>query len=177
MDHKDCDCLAMVLLSHGDVGVIYGTDGFMRFEDLVAPLKGSGCKSLAGKPKLFFIQACRGTVLDEGVDVTDAVPDSGTPEEKKYKIPVEADFLYAYSSPAGHFSFRNNAHGSWFIQALCKIFDEHAKDKEIMQMLTRVNRYVALEFESRSKKKEHSGKKQVPSVVSMLTKELFFRMK
>lgn len=77
----------------------------------------------------------------------------------------------------GHFSFRNNAHGSWFIQALCKIFEEHAKDKEIMQMLTRVNRHVAREFESRSRKKEHSGKKQVPSIVTMLTKELFFRTK
>lgn len=77
----------------------------------------------------------------------------------------------------GHYSFRNNSNGSWFIQALCKIFEEHAGDKEIMQMLTRVNRYVALEFESRSRKKEHSGKKQVPSIVSMLTKELFFGKK
>lgn len=179
-NHTNCDCLVIVLLSHGDDGIIYGTDGFLRFDDLIAPLKGTGCTTLAGKPKLFFIQACRGTNLDDGVDVTDAVPDSDKPEEeekKTYKIPAEADFLYAYSSPAGQFSFRNNANGSWFIQALCSVFEEHSKDKEIMQMLTRVNRHVALKFESRSRKKEHSGKKQVPSIVSMLTKELYFRTK
>ena len=56
MNHSDCDCLAMVLLSHGDDGIVYGTNGFMRFEELIAPLKGSGCKSLVGKPKLFFVQ-------------------------------------------------------------------------------------------------------------------------
>lgn len=35
--------------------------------------------------------------------MTDAMPDDGEEEaEKKYKIPIEADFLYAYSSPPGN---------------------------------------------------------------------------
>lgn len=46
-----------------------------------------------------------------------------------------------------------------------------------MQLLTRVNRKVAYDFESKSDNREHSGKKQVPSIVSLLTKELYFRKK
>ena len=40
-------------------------------------------------------QACRGTDLDGGIE-TDSGPDYGTA-----KIPVEADFLYAYSTAPG----------------------------------------------------------------------------
>jgi hypothetical protein len=42
-------------------------------------------------------QACRGTELDCGIET-----DSGTDEEMAcQKIPVEADFLYAYSTAPG----------------------------------------------------------------------------
>lgn len=178
-DHSNCDCFVMVILSHGDEGIVYGTDGFIKMDSLIAPLKANGCRSLVGKPKLFFIQACRGTQFDEGVDVADAVPGEQTQkdDERVHKIPVEADFLYAYSSPAGHYSFRHNTKGSWFVQAVTRVFEEEGTKKEIMQLLTRVNRTVAEEFESRAKNPEHSGKKQIPSIVSMLTRELYFTQK
>lgn len=41
-------------------------------------------------------QACRGTELDSGVEA-----DSGPDEMMCQKIPVEADFLYAYSTAPG----------------------------------------------------------------------------
>ena len=53
-DHSDSDCFAMAILSHGDDGTIFGTDGSFPINTLVAPLKG--CPTLLGKPKLFFIQ-------------------------------------------------------------------------------------------------------------------------
>jgi len=54
------------------------------------------------------LQACRGTKLDDGVEVpdesdsTDAntnVPSS--PKQKEILLPLEADFLYAYSTVPG----------------------------------------------------------------------------
>jgi len=45
-------------------------------------------------------QACRGTDYDEGVDVTDAVV-SNKPKTVLYRLPKEADFLYAYSTTPG----------------------------------------------------------------------------
>lgn len=55
-DHKDADCFACVILSHGDEGVVYGTNGTMRLDRLTANFKGDICPDLRGKPKLFFIQ-------------------------------------------------------------------------------------------------------------------------
>lgn len=45
---------------------------------------------------LYFVQACRGTDLDPGIE-TDSVSES----ECTQRIPVEADFLYAYSTAPG----------------------------------------------------------------------------
>lgn len=56
LDHSKSDCLAMVVLSHGLKGFVYGVDDFVEIEDLLSPFKGDRCPSLVGKPKLFFIQ-------------------------------------------------------------------------------------------------------------------------
>lgn len=55
-DHKNNASFVCVLLSHGDEGVIYGTDGPERFDTLAKYFRGDYCAGLVGKPKLFFIQ-------------------------------------------------------------------------------------------------------------------------
>lgn len=74
----------------------------------------------------------------------------------------------------GYYSWRNPGRGSWFVQALCNVLSEFGKQLEIMQILTRVNYMVATSFESWSEDPRFSEKKQIPCVVSMLTKELYF---
>ncbi|NXA41304.1 CASP3 protein, partial [Eudromia elegans] len=167
-DHSKRSSFVCVLLSHGEEGLIYGTDGPLELKALTSLFRGDKCKSLAGKPKLFFIQACRGTELDSGIET-----DSGPDEPMCQKIPVEADFLYAYSTAPGYYSWRNAAEGSWFIQSLCRMLSEHARKLELMQILTRVNRRVA-EYESCSNRQDFNAKKQIPCIVSMLTKEFYF---
>ncbi|KAM9327112.1 caspase-7 isoform 2-T2 [Gastrophryne carolinensis] len=175
-NHSDSACFACILLSHGEEGQIYGTDGAMAIKTLTTLFRGDKCRSLVGKPKLFFIQACRGSEFDEGIQ-TDSGPANDSLEtdaNPRYKIPVEADFLFAYSTVPGYYSWRNPGRGSWFVQALCSILNEHGKQLEIMQILTRVNFMVATSFESWSDDSQYSEKKQIPCVVSMLTKELYF---
>ncbi|XP_062431731.1 caspase-3 [Rhea pennata] len=167
-DHSKRSSFVCVLLSHGEEGLIYGTDGPLELKVLTSLFRGDKCRSLAGKPKLFFIQACRGTELDSGIET-----DSGSDEPMCQKIPVEADFLYAYSTAPGYYSWRNAAEGSWFIQSLCRMLREHARKLELMQILTRVNRAVA-EYESCSTRQDFNAKKQIPCIVSMLTKEFYF---
>ncbi|XP_072191762.1 caspase-3 [Excalfactoria chinensis] len=167
-DHSKRSSFVCVLLSHGDEGLFYGTDGPLELKVLTSLFRGDKCRSLAGKPKLFFIQACRGTELDSGIEA-----DSGPDETVCQKIPVEADFLYAYSTAPGYYSWRNAAEGSWFIQSLCRMLKEHARKLELMQILTRVNRRVA-EYESCSTRQDFNAKKQIPCIVSMLTKEFYF---
>ncbi|XP_053285001.1 caspase-3 [Pleuronectes platessa] len=169
-DHSSSASFVCVLLSHGDEGVIHGTDGFERLENLTGNFKGDRCKSLVGKPKLFFIQACRGSALDDGAMIESDSVDDQTSE----KIPVEADFLYAYSTAPGYYSWRNTSNGSWFIQSLCEMLMHYKRELELMQIMTRVNRKVALHFESSTNQLESSCKKQIPCIVSMLTKDFYF---
>ncbi|XP_059903690.1 caspase-3a [Gadus macrocephalus] len=167
-DHGDSASFICVLLSHGDDGVFFGTDGPLELRSLTSLFRGDQCRSLVGKPKLFFIQACRGTELDGGIE-TDSGPDYGTT-----KIPVEADFLYAYSTAPGYYSWRNTTSGSWFIQSLCEMVAKYAKELELQHILTRVNHKVAVEFVSATNDPGFDAKKQIPCIVSMLTKEMYF---
>lgn len=174
-DHSNSACFACVLLSHGEEDLIYGKDGVTPIKDLTAHFRGDRCKTLLEKPKLFFIQACRGTELDDGIQA-DSGPINDIDANPRNKIPVEADFLFAYSTVPGYYSWRNPGKGSWFVQALCSILNEHGKDLEIMQILTRVNDRVARHFESQSDDPRFNEKKQIPCMVSMLTKELYFSL-
>ncbi|XP_036625411.1 caspase-7 isoform X1 [Trichosurus vulpecula] len=172
-DHSDSACFACILLSHGEEDLIYGTDGVTPIRDLTINFRGDKCRTLLGKPKLFFIQACRGSEFDDGIQ-TDSGPINDTNANPGCKIPVEADFLFAYSTVPGYYSWRNPGKGSWFVQALCSVLNEDGKNLEIMQILTRVNYRVAMDFESQSDDPSFNEKKQIPCMVSMLTKELYF---
>lgn len=185
-DHSDADCFLLAMLSHGEEGVIYGTDGEMPLDDITAPFKGPKCKSLTGKPKIFFIQACRGTSLDSGIEVADAetaeeiIPENMGDEvdaRTLQKIPVEADFLMCYSVVKGYFSWRNSSRGSWFIQCLCRALELFADKLEFVRLMTRVNRMVAYEFESNASQWHMNRKKQIPCISSMLTKDLYLQPK
>ena len=55
-NHSDADCFALAILSHGNEDGVYGTDGVIPLHMLTDLLKEEKCPSLAGKPKLFFIQ-------------------------------------------------------------------------------------------------------------------------
>ncbi|XP_043827307.1 caspase-3 [Dromiciops gliroides] len=169
-DHSQRSSFVCIILSHGEEGIIFGTDGSVELKRITSFFKGDKCRSLVGKPKLFIIQACRGTELDCGVETDSSTDDDITCQ----KIPVEADFLYAYSTAPGYYSWRNSKDGSWFIQSLCAMLKQYAHRLEIMQILTRVNRKVAMEFESYSLDFTFHAKKQVPCIMSMLTKELYF---
>ncbi|XP_004682433.1 PREDICTED: caspase-3 [Condylura cristata] len=169
-DHSKRSSFICVLLSHGEEGIIYGTDGPIDLKELTSFFKGDCCRSLIGKPKLFIIQACRGTGLDSGIET-----DSSTDDDMAcQRIPVEADFLYAYSTAPGYYSWRNSKDGSWFIQSLCAMLKLYAHKLELMHILTRVNQKVATEYESFSLNSTFHAKKQIPCIVSMLTKELYF---
>lgn len=168
-DHSQADCFLCVIMTHGENGVVYGVDREIELDQLIHPFKFN--RTLAGKPKLFFVQACRGTNLMEGID------SNPTEANCVNKIPMEADFLIAYSTISGFYSWRNSSNGSWFIQSLCQILNEYGATLELMKLLTYVNRRVAYYYESNTNDQVMNGKRQVPSIVSMLTKEVYFKSK
>ena len=60
-EHSGLDSVIVCILSHGIPGKIYTVDGeLIPIADLTTVFNGQNAKHLVGKPKLFFIQACRG---------------------------------------------------------------------------------------------------------------------
>ncbi|KAL1486446.1 hypothetical protein MTO96_031381, partial [Rhipicephalus appendiculatus] len=60
-EHEVADCLVVVLMSHGAANVIFGVDRkTVHLENEIFSLfNNESCPALQGKPKLFFVQACR----------------------------------------------------------------------------------------------------------------------
>lgn len=55
-DHSKRSSFVCVILSHGDEGIIFGTNGPVDLKKLTSYFRGVSCRSLTGKPKLFIIQ-------------------------------------------------------------------------------------------------------------------------
>lgn len=92
-----------------------------------------------------------------------------------YKIPVHADFLIAYSTIPGFYSWRNTTNGSWFMQSLVDELNANGKKHDILTLLTFVNQRVAVDFESCVPDCPiMHQQKQIPCVTSMLTRILRF---
>jgi len=176
-DHSDADCILVAVLSHGELGILYSSDQPYKPDRLWSHFTADKCPSLAGKPKMFFIQACQGDQLDHGVKMvtTESDASAGT---TTYKIPSHADFLIAYSTVPGFYSWRNTTQGSWFIQAFCHVIQREAHSRDLLSILTRVSRKVAFDFQSNVPTNfGMHEKKQIPCITSMLTRDLVFTRK
>ncbi|XP_076278397.1 caspase-1-like isoform X2 [Lasioglossum baleicum] len=172
-DHTDADCLIVVTMSHGESGLVYAADTLYPVDMLWAPFTGDRCSTLVGKPKLFFIQACRGARLDSGVQMRVTHDTDGT--DVQYRIPAQADIMIAYSTYDGFYSWRNPDSGAWFIQALCEELNQNGRTRDLLTIMTFVNRRVAIQYQSFVPHDEHfHQKKQIPSIVSMLTRLVYF---
>ncbi|KAM6178115.1 caspase-8 [Rhynchocyon petersi] len=175
MDHSERDCFVCCILSHGDKGVIYGTDGQEApIYELTSYFTGLKCPSLVGKPKIFFIQACQGDNYQKGIAVD---TDSGLQEvglemtlsSQKSYIPNEADFLLGMATVNNYVSYRSTTEGTWYIQSLCKRLTERCpRGDDILTILTEVN------YEVSSKDDKKNMGKQMPQPTFTLRKKLYF---
>lgn len=169
LNHSHNDCLLIAVLTHGELGMLHARDTTYKLRNLWEPFTDKNCPTLAGKPKIFFIQACRGGKYDNGITLSIDGPSALT------ENPTHPDFVFGFSTVPGYYSWRNRSDGSWFIQALCDILADCAIDTDILTMLTFVSHKVALDFESYTPNDlESHEKKEMPSIHSTLTRLLIF---
>lgn len=81
MDHTDCDCFMFMISTHGleqknpmkgsqlDHALVCADDRLIFTSTIMEMFSDANCPTLKGKPKIFIIQACRGTDVDHGSDV------------------------------------------------------------------------------------------------------------
>jgi len=185
-DHSRCDAFVMLFMSHGDTDrrgdeLLHVYDGMISARALWAPFEGDECATLAGKPKMFFIQACRGTGVDPGVALrvtTDSAPPALPPKlRRQYVVPSQADFLIMWAAEKGKAAFkteRNGISGSVFIHFLCLNLLRYGASHPMDLILLKTTRCVALQFESACSDHALDAKKQVPQTVSTLLRAVRF---
>ncbi|XP_017108317.2 caspase-1 [Drosophila bipectinata] len=174
-DHTDNDCLAVAILSHGEHGYLYAKDTQYKLDNIWHYFTANYCPTLAGKPKLFFIQACQGDRLDGGMTLEKTTTETDGDSSMSYKIPIHSDFLFSYSTIPGYYSWRNINNGSWFMQSLIRELNTNGKKYDILTLLTFVNQRVAIDFESNVPGTPIMDRqKQIPCLTSMLTRILRF---
>ncbi|XP_066045785.1 caspase-8-like [Chamaea fasciata] len=170
-DHRNMDCFVCFIFSHGEKDKIKGVDDeCVNIEDLVSCFTGTNCPSLAGKPKVFFIQACQGSVHHPSVTVE---PDScghlEVDASPLTSIPDKADILIGMATVEDCLSFRSPKTGSVYIQSLCQKMELLCPLRmDLTAILTEVNNEVA--------KRELAGSKQMPKITSTLLKQLIFEV-
>lgn len=193
-DHSERGSLAIIVSTHGyNDNHIYASDGTYHIKELFKPFQTAKCGTLAGKPKLYFMQYCRGENSQSSIALVKCF-DNSSHEEKQSKVylpapdehatssetvdidilpwpEIEDDFLVFFSTTEDHMAFQNVS-GSWFISSLCKGLTKN-KNCDILHILTFVNRDIAINYESDNvDMAEIHEKKQMSEVVSKLQKFL-----
>ncbi|XP_046376829.2 caspase-3-like isoform X2 [Haliotis rufescens] len=196
-DHSDADCLMVAISSHGDEyrytdpersnvtkreDVIHTTDKVIFTRDLVDIFRDKHCPSLKDKPKIFLLQACRGTKLDDGVEIQeedmDVVDAMTEPEYTISPPPCFKDFCIVYATPPGHYAFRRPSEGSWFVKAFWDVVERVDPSRvDFLRLVTLVIHQVAFSFQSSAVDPRIDGKKQSGCIYSMLTKDIYFTPK
>ena len=187
----DHDALICIIMTHGDAKGLKGVDDWrensIEVERVTSIFCGDRCPQLITKPKLFFIQACRGNKTDEGFVLprgyTDPLIADADEKEMAIKLPSEADILVAYSTTKYHVSYRRitdderamvehrHAMGSWFISCMVQVFKSFSSTEDLMTMMAKVNRAMTQLYTGGD---PASGNKQISCQLSMLTKKLYF---
>ena len=184
-NHALCDSFVCCVLSHGKEGHVYGTDSVMvSLDDISKKVDASHCPSLGGKPKMFFLQACRGKMKEEAIRVGTDAGDEPNPlsteptrvatdtgvriaTDSDTEIPVTADFFFGHATPLGFVAWRDLDHGSWYVAELCKALCELSTHASLNDIMTRVCYEVGRNY-------ENIGYRMSPETTNRLQKNVFF---
>lgn len=108
-DLESSDCLIVVILTHGGANdKLAACDRDYRLYDLIDKCNPVNLPSMAGKPKIFIVQACRGENTDSGVKLHAASNGSSSTQvdfissqADNFTHPEHADLLVLMSSHYG----------------------------------------------------------------------------
>ncbi|XP_042345292.1 caspase-2 isoform X6 [Plectropomus leopardus] len=199
-DHRTVDSCVVCLLSHGVEGAIYGTDGqLLQLDWVFESFDNAHCPLLQNKPKMFFIQACRGEEMDCGVEQIDGPARTCSPSceqrdagregqgdansrqrgdmgRPRIKLPQRSDMICGFASLKGQrictAAMRNTKRGSWFIQELNTSLRLHARDTHLADIMVQVNGRIK-EREGYAPGTAHHRCKEMSEFTSSLCKDLY----
>ncbi|XP_047455877.1 caspase-2 isoform X6 [Mugil cephalus] len=195
-EHRTVDSCVVCLLSHGVEGAIYGTDGqLLQLDWVFEAFDNAHCPLLQNKPKMFFIQACRGDEMDCGVEQIDGPVRTCSPSceqrdagregqgdadsrqrgdlgRPRIKLPQRSDMICGFASLKGTAAMRNTKRGSWFIQELNTALRHRSRDTHLADIMVQVNGRIK-EREGYAPGTAHHRCKEMSEFTSSLCKDLY----
>jgi len=122
--------IVVVFSGHGTSGQqLYANDGkTFIIRDMVTILSPKQAPHLGSTPKLFFIDACRGNLKDQGIYIPkgEVVVPEEVPVPKgghvldSIRVPSEGNCLVAYSTLPEHLSFECTSEGGMWMSCLAR---------------------------------------------------------
>ena len=197
MDHSAYDAFFIIILSHGDPGdVIYTSDSqSIKISEISDHFTASNCPTLANKPKVFIVQACRGSEQNKPVivsqvsnldttqshevlhDLSDELDSdkvshdggggSSSDAKTNQTIPDKKDFYYAFATIDDHEALRHRRDGSWFINEFVVAVKQFAHKYGHVYL-----QELMLKVTERLSKYNHEKRMQVCEVKSSITKKI-----
>lgn len=141
--HLSTECFAFYILAHGSHtkgrDKIYLHDNSVLFtEEILTHFNNKYCPKLIKKPKLFFFSICRGEKADYGIfRRAEHTEQDGliNPKDAPTNMPTYADMLICYSTVPGYAAHRDLKSGSWFVESMCKIWAQYAREMDVEQLM------------------------------------------
>lgn len=182
VDFTDCDCFIAVFLSHGyrlnNEQYIMGKDHGVMFKVNIKDLF-TKTKSLYKKPKIFFMDVCRGD-KDEPPYSKSAVyskvkptnyEDEEMPDSTLFSVEsgdqffTNADFFVGWAS-VDTYRAKIDKDGSWFSKTLCATINNNFQHMDLIGLDMKTRRIIKDEY-----------KIQTPDADTTLTYRCFFTSK
>jgi len=141
--HADASTFLLLVISHGTAdNFLQDKDGnkTWNIESLVTEM--CDVPSLVGKPKLFFIEACRGREHNMGLDVMMTKSSAPTMRSMGISLPNKQDVFVGFATVPGFVSFTSSL-GSPYLQALASVLSTHHKDTDMSDIHLLVKRRLA----------------------------------
>ena len=157
------DSFVCCILSHGNKSGIISSDSQEIPRENIETMVG-GSEILKSKPKIFFIQACRGDNYGSAPVERVAADDTTS---------LRADFYLCFATVHGDKSYRDRFTGSWFITEVCKLLCERATHNELGEFQMKLNESVANNEMYRYQKSSKTYTQQ-PSCTHQLQKNIHF---
>ena len=157
----------LFIMSHGTEHGINGVNGgIIKPDTILNFFSSSKCPGLASKPKIFFLQACRGDLDDKGVTMQADTHCSSSPSI--ITIPNMSDFLIIYPCIPRYTALRCEQRGTVYIQTLVHFLDQYFHMDHIIKILIKVNQCIA-------RSDNYLTIKMMPCLDQRLTKKCYFK--
>lgn len=141
-------CVFVVTSSHGRRDGIIGADKkTLAVKDIIEPFGDELCPKTKGKPKVFIIDACRGSNHDTGVHFDSAADEKLSKEAmatKEYRStrvpPCINDMLVAYAAMTDYVGMMNSTSGSRMIYNISQVFSSPgAAEEHVYNLFVKAN--------------------------------------